>query len=52
MDAALLAVGFVARLSGFVVDRRIDDVVEHEVFLDLLDFGGRAALLRVQSAIA
>ena len=40
MDAALLAVGFVARLSGFVVDRRIDDVVEHEVFLDLLDFGG------------
>ena len=35
-----------------LVDRTIADVIELEVLLDLLDFGGGATLLRVQPAIA
>ena len=34
-----------------LVDRRIRDVVEHQIFFDLLHFGGGAALLRVHAAV-
>ena len=34
-----------------LINRRIRDVVEHQIFFDLLHFGGGATLLRVHAAV-
>ena len=54
LTGAATATGSRARILGglLVVDRRIGNAVELQVLLDLLHFGGRTALLRVQATVA
>ncbi len=45
----LLVVIIVITIAGFVIDRRVRDIVEDQILFNLLDLGRSSTLLRVQT---